>query len=162
KRSRWTGQPAGPCSPGRPGRWCCSPWPPPSSARGWSTSSPSPAGPSPCTRASSARSGAGSPPRERQARRPSGVGRPAMTSLDLVTRGAALGFSVAAPVGPIGLLCIQRTLNRGRLHGLAVGLGAATADALYGLVAGLGLAWVSSAASASGPWLRLAGAAFLI
>ncbi|HVE82858.1 MAG TPA: LysE family transporter [Myxococcales bacterium] len=85
-----------------------------------------------------------------------------MTSLDLVTRGAALGFSVAAPVGPIGLLCIQRTLNRGRLHGLAVGLGAATADALYGLVAGLGLTWISSATEHSGPWLRLAGAAFLL
>ena len=85
-----------------------------------------------------------------------------MTSFDLVTRGAALGFSVAAPVGPIGLLCIQRTLNRGRVHGLAVGLGAATADALYGLVAGLGLAWVSSAADSSGPWLRLIGALFLL
>src|SRR3954464_7544830 len=85
-----------------------------------------------------------------------------MTSLDLVTRGAALGFSVAARVGPIGLLCIQRTLNRGRLHGLAVGLGAATADALYGLVAGLGLAWISSAAESSGPWLRLIGALFLL
>ena len=85
-----------------------------------------------------------------------------MTPFDLVTRGAVLGFSVAAPVGPIGLLCIQRTLNRGRMHGLAVGLGAATADALYGLVAGLGLAWVSSAADQSGPWLRLAGAAFLL
>jgi threonine/homoserine/homoserine lactone efflux protein len=85
-----------------------------------------------------------------------------MTSIDLVTRGAALGFSVAAPVGPIGLLCIQRTLNRGRLHGLAVGLGAATADALYGLVAGLGLAWISSAAEQSGPWLRLGGALFLL
>jgi len=85
-----------------------------------------------------------------------------MTPFDLVTRGAVLGFSVAAPVGPIGLLCIQRTLNRGRLHGLAVGLGAATADALYGLVAGLGLAWVSTAADQTGPWLRLVGALFLL
>src|SRR6185295_7970839 len=126
------------------------------------TCSRSPAAPGPCTPASSAPSAAGSRRPERQGGRPPDVMSSAMTSLDLVTRGAALGFSVAAPVGPIGLLCTQRTLNRGRLHGLAVGLGAATADALYGLVAGLGLAWVSSAANSSGPWLRLIGALFLI
>src|SRR5579863_1156400 len=45
-----------------------------------------------------------------------------------------LGFSVAAPVGPIGILCIRRTLADGRRVGLACGLGAATADALYGLI----------------------------
>jgi threonine/homoserine/homoserine lactone efflux protein len=56
-----------------------------------------------------------------------------------------LGFSVAAPVGPIGVLCIRRTLADGRTVGLACGLGAATADAFYGLVAGLGLTAVSTA-----------------
>ena len=51
------------------------------------------------------------------------------------TRGLAIGFSIAAPVGPIGLLCIRRTLADGRLVGFVSGLGAATADAIYGVVA---------------------------
>ena len=58
----------------------------------------------------------------------------------LVLRGLIIGFSIAAPVGPIGVLCIRRTLADGRLYGLVSGLGAATADALYGCVAGFGVA----------------------
>ena len=54
-----------------------------------------------------------------------------------------IGFSIAAPVGPIGVLCIRRTLADGRVTGLAVGLGAAAADAVYGAVAGFGLTAVS-------------------
>ena len=61
-----------------------------------------------------------------------------MTSIFL--QGGLVGLAVAAPVGPIGLLCIRRTLRDGRLTGLATGLGAATADGLYGLVAATGLA----------------------
>lgn len=59
-----------------------------------------------------------------------------------ILQGAGIGFAIAAPVGPIGLLCIRRTLRDGPLAGLATGLGAATADGLYGLVAagGLGIA----------------------
>ena len=48
-------------------------------------------------------------------------------------KGLALGFSIAAPVGPIGVLCIRRSLADGALKGFAAGLGAATADAAYGL-----------------------------
>ena len=48
--------------------------------------------------------------------------------------GMIIGFSIAAPVGPIGVLCIRRTLADGRLHGLASGLGAASADAIYGSI----------------------------
>ena len=55
-------------------------------------------------------------------------------------KGLVLGFSIAAPVGPIGLLCIRRTLNDGRRFGLVSGLGAATADAVYGSAAAFGLA----------------------
>ena len=58
---------------------------------------------------------------------------------DLFLQGRLIGLAIAAPVGPIGVLCIQKTLARNRLHGLAAGLGAATADALYGLLAGLGI-----------------------
>ena len=60
-------------------------------------------------------------------------------------RGLAIGFAIAAPVGAIGLLCIRRTLADGRLVGFVSGLGAATADAIYGAVAALGLTAISSA-----------------
>lgn len=72
-----------------------------------------------------------------------------------------IGFSIAAPVGPIGLLCIRRTLAEGRGVGLATGLGAATADAVYGAVAGFGLTAVSGVLLGGRVWLRLAGGVFL-
>ena len=59
-------------------------------------------------------------------------------------KGLLIGFSIAAPVGPIGLLCIQRTIAYGRKSGSVSGLGAATADGFYGMVAGLGLTAVSA------------------
>ncbi len=81
--------------------------------------------------------------------------------LNLLVRGLVIGFSIAAPVGPIGLLCIRRTLTDGRGAGLASGLGAATADAVYGAVAGFGLSAVSSFLLAQRAWLRLIGGALL-
>lgn len=77
-------------------------------------------------------------------------------------RGVAIGFAIAAPVGPIGLLCIQRTLHGGRLVGLATGLGAATADAFYGFVAAFGLTLLTSFLVGQRVWLGLLGGAFLI
>jgi len=53
--------------------------------------------------------------------------------------GIGVGFAVAAPVGPIGILCIRRTLTDGRAAGLATGFGAASADAVYGVIAAVGL-----------------------
>ena len=76
-------------------------------------------------------------------------------------RGLAIGFSIAAPVGPIGVLCIRRTLAEGRLCGFASGLGAATADAVYGCVAGFGLTAVSNVMVSQQTWLRLIGGLFL-
>src|SRR6266511_6449745 len=76
-------------------------------------------------------------------------------------RGLILGFSIAAPVGPIGVLCIRRTLAEGRGMGLASGLGAATADAFYGAVAGFGLTTVSELLVRQEAWLRLLGGLFL-
>jgi threonine/homoserine/homoserine lactone efflux protein len=77
-------------------------------------------------------------------------------------RGAVLGFSIAAPVGPIGVLCIRRTLAEGRLSGLATGLGAAAADGVYGAIAALGLAVVTQALVGHQMWIRLIGGAFLL
>lgn len=76
-------------------------------------------------------------------------------------KGAAIGFSIAAPVGPIGLLCIRRSLAEGQRAGLATGLGAATADAVYGCVAGFGLTAVSSFLVGQRFWLGLVGGGFL-
>ncbi|MGQ9667479.1 MAG: LysE family translocator [Anaerolineae bacterium] len=76
-------------------------------------------------------------------------------------RGFVLGFSIAAPVGPIGLLCIRRTLTGGFWEGFLTGLGAATADAFYGSIAGFGLTQLSALLFSAGPWLRILGGAFL-
>ena len=76
-------------------------------------------------------------------------------------RGFVLGFSIAAPVGPIGMLCIRRTFVGGFWEGFLTGLGAATADAFYGSVAGFGLVFVSSLLLTISPWLRVLGGAFL-
>jgi len=77
-------------------------------------------------------------------------------------RGLAIGFSIAAPVGPIGLLCIRRTLTHGRASGLVSGLGAATADAAYGAVAGFGLTAIAAFLTGEQTWLRLLGGGFLL
>ncbi|KRT77178.1 MAG: putative threonine efflux protein [Armatimonadetes bacterium CSP1-3] len=76
-------------------------------------------------------------------------------------RGLIIGFSIAAPVGPIGLLCIRRTLADGRVAGFVSGLGAATADGFYGAVAAFGLTIISHALIEDRVWLRLVGGAFL-
>src|SRR4051794_20052783 len=76
--------------------------------------------------------------------------------------GFALGFAVAAPVGPMSLLCIRRTLAGGFAPGLLSGLGVATADALYGAVAAFGLAAITSILVGHQVALRLAGAAVLV
>ena len=77
-------------------------------------------------------------------------------------KGLVIGFSIAAPVGPIGVLCIQRTLAHGRVIGFASGLGAATADAVYGCIAAFGLTLVSNLLAESQMWLRLIGGTFLL
>jgi threonine/homoserine/homoserine lactone efflux protein len=81
--------------------------------------------------------------------------------MDLLLRGLVIGFSIAAPVGPIGVLCIRRTLAAGRASGLVSGLGAATADAIYGCIAGFGLTFVSTFLVSQQVWLRLFGGLFL-
>ncbi len=82
--------------------------------------------------------------------------------MGLFLEGIVIGFAIAAPVGPIGVLCIRRTLADGRVSGLVSGLGAATADALYGAVAALGLTFVAEFLMGGESWLRLVGGAFLL
>lgn len=82
--------------------------------------------------------------------------------ISFFARGLAIGFAIAAPVGAIGLLCIRRTLAYGRLTGFVSGLGAATADAVYGAVAALGLTAVSATLVAHQDIVRLLGGVFLL
>lgn len=77
-------------------------------------------------------------------------------------KGILIGFAIAAPVGPIGLLCIQRTLARGRWSGVLSGLGAASADAVYGGIAGFGLASLANLLLAWQTPLQLLGGLFLL
>ena len=76
--------------------------------------------------------------------------------------GLMLGFAIAAPVGPIGVLCIRRTLHYGRLSGIYSGLGAASADMFYGLIAFLGINLLSDFLLSWQYWLRIGGGIFLI
>lgn len=75
---------------------------------------------------------------------------------------AVLGFSIAAPVGPVGALCITRTLSHGPRIGLATGLGAACADAAYAFIAGCGLLTLAAFDDGATPYLRLVGVAYLL
>ncbi len=79
----------------------------------------------------------------------------------LFSKGFIIGFSIAAPVGPIGILCIQRTLAGGNIQGLVTGLGAATADALYGFIAAFGLTFISNFLVDQSLWFRIIGGLFL-
>ncbi len=81
--------------------------------------------------------------------------------ISFILKGILIGFSIAAPVGPIGVLCIRRTLASGRLAGLLSGLGAATADAFYGLLSAGGLTVISGFLIGHQTWLRLFGGIFL-
>src|SRR3990167_10296547 len=80
----------------------------------------------------------------------------------LFLKGLLIGFAIAAPVGPIGVLCIQRSLHDGFKVGLMTGLGAALADGTYGLIAGFGLTAISSLLVAQQFWVRVIGGIFLL
>jgi threonine/homoserine/homoserine lactone efflux protein len=83
---------------------------------------------------------------------------------DLVVffKGIFIGFAMAIPIGPIGIMCIRKTLTEGRLRGLIIGLGAATADMLYGCVAAFGLTVISNTLYNQRIWIRMIGGALLI
>jgi len=82
--------------------------------------------------------------------------------LTIFLKGIIIGFSMAVPVGPIGIMCIRKTLTDGRLRGLMIGLGAATADLLYGCIAAFGLTVISNVIATERIWIRLVGGAFLL
>lgn len=83
-------------------------------------------------------------------------------TLDYLIKGLLVGFSIAAPVGPIGVLVIRRTLTEGRISGFVTGLGAAVADGTYGFIAGYGLTSISDFLISQQFWLKLLGGIFLL
>jgi len=86
-----------------------------------------------------------------------------ITEMDIAffERGLIIGLSIAAPVGPISLLCIRKTLAEGWLAGIVSGFGAATADAAFGCVAGFGLTYISNIMIDQQSLLRLMGGLYL-
>lgn len=81
--------------------------------------------------------------------------------MNLLLKGLIIGFSIAAPVGPVGVLCMRRTLADGRVAGFTSGLGAATADAFYGCVAAFGLTFIANFLIRQQFGFRLVGGGFL-
>lgn len=82
--------------------------------------------------------------------------------IGFLLKGFIIGFSIAAPVGPISLLCLRRSLVHGRVAGLVSGMGAATADGIYGAVAAFGLTAVSGFLVAQQHWFAIVGGGLLI
>ena len=81
--------------------------------------------------------------------------------ITFLIRGLVIGFSIAAAVGPISVLVIRRTLAEGQVFGFVSGLGAATADAMYGCIAAFGLTYISNMLVSQQAWFRLVGGLFL-
>ena len=84
-----------------------------------------------------------------------------MQEIHYLIKGFIIGLSISVPVGPIGILCIRRTLARGRMVGFLSGLGAATADAFYGAIAGFGITFLVNFLIGKQIWLHLIGGALL-
>jgi putative LysE/RhtB family amino acid efflux pump len=85
-----------------------------------------------------------------------------MSTMIYLMEAWIIGIAIAAPVGPIGMLCIRKTLETGLVGALAVGLGAALADSVYGLIAATGLTAVSHFLLAKAVYIKLIGGAFLL
>jgi threonine/homoserine/homoserine lactone efflux protein len=85
-----------------------------------------------------------------------------MKALELILRGLAAGFIIAAPVGPVNVLCISRTISKGWKSGLLSGLGAAAADTFYGCIAGFSITFVIQFLVKEQFWIRLIGAILLV
>jgi threonine/homoserine/homoserine lactone efflux protein len=77
-------------------------------------------------------------------------------------KGLIIGFAMAVPIGPIGIMCIRKTLAEGHSRGLIIGFGAATADSLYGSIAVFGLTFISDVIASQHFWVSLVGGGLLL
>ncbi len=85
-----------------------------------------------------------------------------MDKIELFIKGIIIGVSVSAPLGPIGMLCLQRTLNKGRIVGFVSGTGAAFADTFYAVLAGFGVSLISNFLHTYQLYFRIIGGAILL
>jgi threonine/homoserine/homoserine lactone efflux protein len=85
-----------------------------------------------------------------------------LTQTWVLAQGGAIGFLVAAAIGPIAMLCIRTTLERGRIAGIAAGMGVAVADTIYAAIGAYGISFVGAALSSGEAWLKLVGGIVLI
>lgn len=83
--------------------------------------------------------------------------------LEIVVKGMIIGIVASAPMGPVGVLCVQRTLNKGRMYGLVTGTGAALSDILYALLTGYGLSFLYDIISNQATlfWIQIIGASIM-
>jgi threonine/homoserine/homoserine lactone efflux protein len=79
-----------------------------------------------------------------------------------LVQGAVIGFSLAAPIGPVGILCVRRTLEHGARYGLMIGVSAASCDMVYSIVAAFGITLVSDFITLQQYWIRLVGGIILL
>ena len=86
------------------------------------------------------------------------------STLELVVKGLIVGIIISAPMGPVGILCIQRTMKKGRIYGIATGAGAALSDFFYALITGLGMSFVIEFIERGQTlfWLKLMGSIMLL
>ena len=84
-----------------------------------------------------------------------------VTILDLLVKGLVIGVIVSAPLGPVGVLCIQRTLNKGRWFGFVTGLGAALSDICYALLTGYGMSFMDDLILRHQVFLQIVGSIML-
>ena len=82
--------------------------------------------------------------------------------LDFIFKGIVIGVLASAPMGPVGILCIQRTLNKGRWYGFVTGVGAACSDIVYALFTGLGMSFVMDFVEENHYPLQIAGSLLLL
>jgi threonine/homoserine/homoserine lactone efflux protein len=85
-----------------------------------------------------------------------------LTQTWVLAQGGAIGFLVAAAIGPIAMLCIRTTLERGRIAGIAAGMGVAVADTIYAAIGAYGISFVGAALTSGESWLKLVGGIVLI
>jgi threonine/homoserine/homoserine lactone efflux protein len=83
-------------------------------------------------------------------------------ALALVIKGILMGLLVSVPPGPVGVMCIKRTMTRGVKSGVVSGIGAASADTLYALIAGLGLSYVINFIQKEQFWIQLVGSIIIM
>ena len=85
-----------------------------------------------------------------------------MHELELLLRGALAGLAISAPVGPVNVICVSRTIAKGRPAGILSGLGAAAADTIYGSIAGFSITFIIAWLTREIRWIRLIGGILLI